>query len=1161
MHAVIDQALLDAEVESQIKFINTNPKFYSLSASNNTCDDVNVFSAVRGVVDLLAEGSGSLFGSATNLVGRMMVGPDCAETIKAATLLVGDSGHSSIQLSGRAELLYSVRDVGMIVRTSYSVYNIWYIFRKMAMEYNWTRFTALYDTHDKGSSIETVPGLHDAFQLMVRGGLVYGFAADDPRNRPSIPNATLEDVVCDLGNPPSATGERPAPPDANVTECLKNAKAKARIIILLMKPVYVRQFLIAAKGMNMTNSEYLYITTDFDHTRFINPPVPAWQQNDASDPIAKEAFRSLFVIGLDPFYETSEYQTLESKLKARGVQKMNYFYAAFYDAIMLYAAALRYTADDDDPVLRGYVANAATRGCNNFDPTNDTDSGVHDGDLDFTSCRTILHRGQFLLNAPLKTRNWTSGRLWLDSYADRISYLYLYAITDTQNGIYRMVAYYDPRGDKEIPGYGREDRVPYLPGITPDKPYFENQQNPIPWIGGAPTKSRPDCGYDGTEGPCQAEVPVLIVSLCISMTFLCVLIAVGYRYHKLAKVQAKTDREWIAHGRALSFQRHKRNEFSDDSPENYVDEKIPLHDGSVKDTEDGHSMGRSMGASIGRSMGQSMTGSMKRKFTMMGEHFGTWNRTVCVIRWTNRKKVSLTPQLIKDVRLVRKLDHENVAKFIGSCLEEDCVCVLYEMCEKGPLNLQFEGEAKAKLDWAIRLSWIKDIVSGMIYIHDSPVGPHTRLTSHCCFIDSRFVVKITDYGLPTLFTITVAELWMDKRNAFNANSQLWTCPEVIRADAEGVLEALRTKERDVYSFGIILQEIILRARPYSMYAQPSSAIIDEIRRGTMLEGKHFRPLFPKNCDAPAGLINLAQQCWAEDPTVRPLFDKVATQLRDIMRDRNMGEHTNVMDVFMQQMEETSHQLEVTVQEKEKALARQEVRSDEAYLEVFPKDVAELVMNFEDVEPILYQHATLLITDVVGFETLCTLSSPPEIIQLLEDYYKLLSAAYCQFKCFKIDHAGDTVLVTSGVSGESGRQGAKEIARLALRLMVEAKQFTIHYRPTEQLKLRIGVASGPLVMSVLQLTAPRYAICGNLLQTVRRLLVTSECLKIHVSASTKHLLDSYMAFQFKQSSASPVPVSHDSAVQSFWLVNEEGNAELKARRMLQMEGLDIKEDEL
>lgn len=47
------------------------------------------------------------------------------------------------------------------------------------------------------------------------------------------------------------------------------------------------------------------------------------------------------------------------------------------------------------------------------------------------------------------------------------------------------------------------------------------------------------------------------------------------------------------------------------------------------------------------------------------------------------------------------------------------------------------------------------------------------------------------------------------------------------------------------------------------------------------------------------------------------------------------------------------------------------------------------------------------------------------------------------------------------------------------------------------------------------------------------------LKIHATASTKHLLESYKVFRFKSSPLSPVPVTDDLDVESYWLVDEEG----------------------
>lgn len=62
-----------------------------------------------------------------------------------------------------------------------------------------------------------------------------------------------------------------------------------------------------------------------------------------------------------------------------------------------------------------------------------------------------------------------------------------------------------------------------------------------------------------------------------------------------------------------------------------------------------------------------------------------------------------------------------------------------------------ENEA-IQLDWNFRMSLIHDMVKGMAYLHNSSITAHGKLRSCNCLIDGRFVLKISDYGLPTLTT-------------------------------------------------------------------------------------------------------------------------------------------------------------------------------------------------------------------------------------------------------------------------------------------------------------------------------------------------------------------------------------------------------------------------
>lgn len=169
------------------------------------------------------------------------------------------------------------------------------------------------------------------------------------------------------------------------------------------------------------------------------------------------------------------------------------------------------------------------------------------------------------------------------------------------------------------------------------------------------------------------------------------------------------------------------------------------------------------------------------------------------------------------------------------------------------------------------LTVIMDVLRGMAHIHAPPLEAHGRLTSKCCYVDARFVVKIGDYGLPNFFCLTSEETHQMKENGELWDMLLWTAPEHIgvilggemtnfahrsnrRAswmvhNAAGLTHSTKkflkinerpklekehlvhqhtlaakggSKQGDVYSLAIIMSEIFLGAKPYNMFSQMTS---------------------------------------------------------------------------------------------------------------------------------------------------------------------------------------------------------------------------------------------------------------------------------------------------------------------------------------------------
>lgn len=118
---------------------------------------------------------------------------------------------------------------------------------------------------------------------------------------------------------------------------------------------------------------------------------------------------------------------------------------------------------------------------------------------------------------------------------------------------------------------------------------------------------------------------------------------------------------------------------------------------------------------------------------------------------------------------IRDLRHDNICAFIGACTDPPNICVITEYCTRGSLKVSeskytflnayvmrelffiavqdvLENE-DVKLDNMFIASLIADIIRGMIYLHDSPLKYHGSLCTSNCLIDSRWVVKLSDFGL------------------------------------------------------------------------------------------------------------------------------------------------------------------------------------------------------------------------------------------------------------------------------------------------------------------------------------------------------------------------------------------------------------------------------
>ncbi|XP_034021190.1 atrial natriuretic peptide receptor 1-like [Thalassophryne amazonica] len=500
---------------------------------------------------------------------------------------------------------------------------------------------------------------------------------------------------------------------------------------------------------------------------------------------------------------------------------------------------------------------------------------------------------------------------------------------------------------------------------------------------------------------------------------------------------------------------------------------------------------------------------------------GYYKGNIVAIKYTNRKRIELNRKVLFELKHMRDIQNEHLTRFIGACVDPPNICIITEYCSRGSLQDILENDS-ITLDWMFKYSLINDIVKGMLFLHNSVIVSHGKLKSSNCVVDNRFVLKITDYGLSSFQS--ESSVGQDAHAYYT--QRLWMAPELLRLESP---PPQGTQKGDVYSFGIILQEVALRRGAFYLDGDPLSPkeIADRVVLG---EWPCLRPAIDLQIHSPE-LGQLMQRCWAEEPTERPEF----SHIRLLLRKQNKESRTNILDNLLSRMEQYANNLEELVEERTQAYHEEKRKAEALLYQILPHSVAEQLKRGETVEAEAFDSVTIYFSDIVGFTAISAESTPLEVVTLLNDLYTCFDAIIDNFDVYKVETIGDAYMVVSGLPVRNGKLHGREIARMALALLDAVQTFKIRHIPEQQLKLRIGIHSGPVCAGVVGLKMPRYCLFGDTVNTSSRMESTGVALKIHVSAATRDVLQEFNCFQLEL--RGDIDIKGKGKMTTYWLLGE------------------------